>query len=353
MTVAQALRTYAKSPHLAAATRSNYLTSAHHLEALAPEITDLQPEQLQAYLSHRGGFASPRTVRGELAAARIAISNEGHWHRFAGKMRTAKPKPGPGQALTKGQAALLITIAASKPEWKNVHDLIAIALNTGMRSGELRDLELRNVDLDRNVVTIRSSKSGARAVPLNTDAAQIFRERIARLPAGAAHDTRLFSTSRNPKGNPWHQTWNRIRTEAGMKHIRFHDLRHTAITLMSAAGIGEAAIREIVGHLDPAMSRLYTHPHEEHLRRAVQVLQGRPPGVSRENAATPPLPPKQPEETRNVAPGSTAEDSPIAQHQRKTRTRRIYATGNVEAHEARCCCNDCNSRYVRKLLNER
>ncbi len=60
--------------------------------------------------------------------------------------------------------------------------------------------------------------------------------------------------------------------ESPFAALRFYDLRHQCITEMLEAGIPEGVIREVVGHVDPAMTRHYSHPRLAAKRAAVEVL---------------------------------------------------------------------------------
>ena len=57
-----------------------------------------------------------------------------------------------------------------------------------------------------------------------------------------------------------------------MPHIRYYDLRGQSVTEMLEAGVPEGVIREIAGHLDPAMTRHYSHPRLAARRAAVETL---------------------------------------------------------------------------------
>jgi hypothetical protein len=54
--------------------------------------------------------------------------------------------------------------------------------------------------------------------------------------------------------------------------LRYYDLRHQCITEMLEAGIPEGVIREVAGHVDPAMTRHYSHPRIAARRAAVEAL---------------------------------------------------------------------------------
>lgn len=68
---------------------------------------------------------------------------------------------------------------------------------------------------------------------------------------------------------------------AGVKDLRFHDLRHTAATRMADAGTNVVVIAEILGHGDIRTTKRYAHAMEEAKRKAVEKLSKS--GAARQN----------------------------------------------------------------------
>jgi len=54
--------------------------------------------------------------------------------------------------------------------------------------------------------------------------------------------------------------------------LRFYDLRHQFVTELCESGVPESVIRELAGHVDPAMMRIYSHPRLAARRAAVETL---------------------------------------------------------------------------------
>ena len=57
-----------------------------------------------------------------------------------------------------------------------------------------------------------------------------------------------------------------------MSEISFHSLRHSAVTLLKAAGVSDFIAREIIGRESAAVSRQYSHLSTEHKRNAMRNL---------------------------------------------------------------------------------
>ncbi|MEU5554156.1 tyrosine-type recombinase/integrase [Micromonospora sp. NPDC047793] len=162
-------------------------------------------------------------------------------------------------------------------DYVDAHDLelstlFDLAVHRGPRRGELAGLHDYDVDLTANELTIVDqrtsvgykviekavkSAAGDRVVPLAKDTVAGLREYLTRraawkLSAGDRwHHSDVFFVRRD--GRPWHPElittrFDRHVTNAGLPPIRFHDLRHTAATLMLAAGAGIKEIQDTLGH---------------------------------------------------------------------------------------------------------
>src|SRR5262245_37908154 len=70
----------------------------------------------------------------------------------------------------------------------------------------------------------------------------------------------------------WRSAWRSVRKAAGFPKLRYYDLRHQFVTELCEAGVPEGVIRELAGHIDPAMTRWYAHPRMAARRAAVEKL---------------------------------------------------------------------------------
>lgn len=144
--------------------------------------------------------------------------------------------------------------------------LVLLAMNTGLRKGELLALEWDDVALDRGVLTVRaaSAKNGkARHVPLNSEALDVLQRWRRQQGAGGP---RVFPVGDFKKG------WQRLRDDAQIKDFRFHDLRHHFASALVMKGVDLNTVRELMGHADLSMTLRYAHLAPEHLAEAVGRL---------------------------------------------------------------------------------
>jgi integrase len=136
-------------------------------------------------------------------------------------------------------------LLAVSPPW--LHRAIVWAIDTGMRRGEI--LSLRRADIQGGrLALLRSTKNGrARAVPLSSRARALLSD----LPASGL----LFPVS----GNEMSYYWRKACEDAGVKGLRYHDLRHEAISRFFEKGLSTEEVMTISGHSTYTMLWRYTH----------------------------------------------------------------------------------------------
>lgn len=147
--------------------------------------------------------------------------------------------------------------------------LVIMALQTGMRRGELFSLEWRDVDLSRRELQVRQSKTGrGRMIPLNVTAYDVLTN-WPRLKGCAL----VFPNRRTGrKLTNIKRAFTGACRRAGLVDFRFHDLRHTCATRLADAGADAFTIAELLGHADLSMTKRYTHATNERKHAAVAAL---------------------------------------------------------------------------------
>lgn len=134
--------------------------------------------------------------------------------------------------------------------------LVRLALETAMRRSELLGLRWENIDLGRRTIFLQLTKNGtSRTVPLSTHAIQILTEMPRNL------DGRVFPVTHEVVS----QAFNRARKQAGVNDVRFHDLRHMAITRLAEKLPNLIELSAVSGHKSLAMLKRYYHPNPEQL----------------------------------------------------------------------------------------
>ncbi len=167
------------------------------------------------------------------------------------------------------------------PEWpaENPNHLTAIvrlALNTGLRKGEIFGLRWTDVDLAGASLTIRGAgaKNGqTRYVPLNSEAIDVL---TTWQQADGDHGEYVFAG--REEGEPLDdvkKAWQPVLKAAAIDGFRFHDLRHTFASKLVMAGVDLNTVRELLGHSDIKMTLRYAHLAPEHKASAVAKLVAR------------------------------------------------------------------------------
>jgi integrase len=78
----------------------------------------------------------------------------------------------------------------------------------------------------------------------------------------------------------WRSAWRSLTQEAGLKGLRFHDLRHQAITELCESGLSDMTITGVAGHVSRKMLQHYSHIRLQGKRQAVECLDSRVPQAS-------------------------------------------------------------------------
>ncbi len=150
--------------------------------------------------------------------------------------------------------------------------IIELALETAMRRGELMGVKWSDVDLEHRRIYLHTTKNGEpRQVPLTQKAIKILSvlpsdgsERI--FPVSLSWLRRHFESARNNAKAAWTQPGSNP-----FEDLRFHDLRHEALSRLSDAGLNVIELAHISGHKTIAMLKRYTHPSHEAIFRKLDI----------------------------------------------------------------------------------
>lgn len=128
---------------------------------------------------------------------------------------------------------------------------VIFAAFTGLREGEL--LSLKPSMVQKNIIYLTETKSGKpRAIPLNK-------------PAQCA-------MARMDLDMPYHTLRWHFERARGTADIRFHDLRHTAASLLVKSGASMVAVRDLLGHSNLGVTSRYSHLAIDGLQMAVDKM---------------------------------------------------------------------------------
>jgi excisionase family DNA binding protein len=148
--------------------------------------------------------------------------------------------------------------------------MIVVALNTGMRKGEVFNLRWKNVDIERKQISIKESKSGReRKIPINSALFSLLNALKSQNGSGEY----VFTNSRT--GKPYtdiKKSFSKACDDAHIEDLRFHDLRHTFATRLVRRGVDLVMVKELLGHASIVTTQRYLHSQADVKFRAVESL---------------------------------------------------------------------------------
>lgn len=256
----------------------------------------ISASDIHGYQVTRAKVVSNRTVNLETKVLRMILRYARIWSRVADDFRSLpETRGGPGRALTPEEEKRLFDTASSNRVWSVAYLAGLAAANTTMRGCELKGLRLRDVDLANGCVYVRRAStktdSGARPIPLNATSGWAFARLIERSQLLGATDPEHFlfpaflyrktrkSEVRGLGYDPtehqktWRTAWRTLTKAAGLKGLRFHDLRHHSITRLAEAGVPEQTLMAIAGHVSREMLEHYSHIRMQAKRKAVSMIE--------------------------------------------------------------------------------
>lgn len=231
-------------------------------------LAKLTSADVALYRDERLKIAASATVVRELStishALEIAACEWGFWlprNPARGIRRPALPR-GRTRRLRPGEERRLLESAGR--DHSLLRPLVIVALETAMRRGEILGLSRSSVDLNQRVAHVAETKNGdSRDVPLSGPAVAALRD----IMSSSSDHERVFPMT----GSAVRAAFDRLRVEACTPDLRFHDLRHEAISRLFEKGLNIIEVASISGHRDLKMLKRYTHPIASELARRLDV----------------------------------------------------------------------------------
>jgi len=236
-------------------------------------LFQISPSIIEQYKLHRLNIVKPQTVSNELNCLH-------HFFRYAVSMKYIASNPTQDikkippakkkvpRFLTEDEIARLTSQCSPR-----LRDITTVLLNTGLRWGELQNLEWNDIDWNEKMIHIRvkerwSPKGDERRIPMN----EPVQETLRNLPR---RSNWVFTTS---TGNHVRQqgTWTAFKKacqRAGLENVTLHTLRHTFASHLVMAGVDLATVSKLLGHKDISTTMIYSHLSPDHLKQAVEKLE--------------------------------------------------------------------------------
>jgi integrase len=280
-------------------------------------IARIDADSILAYVRLRKAKGlSNTTVNMELGILRRILKRAKRWHFVEDEVPRLPERRDIGRALQPDEKLRLLRVAQSRPEWETAYLASVLALNTTMRGCEVKQLRWRDLDLMDHSLVIRRSKTvaGERVIPLNANAhaaVMRLRERSQMLLGSDLQpDWYVFPSAEGySKPDPtkpmsgWRSAWRSLtraincpscgelqnpaavccnsgcgadvsKVKSPTAGLRFHDLRHHAITELAESQASDRTVMAIAGHVSQRMLAHYSHVRIEAKRKALDALAG-------------------------------------------------------------------------------
>lgn len=248
-------------------------------------LPTLTEEMLTHYIDERMKYAAKKlktsgmvSIRRDLAFLSTLYTTAKHWEPLIKKHNPAKEYDKKG-----------IPDAKSRTVWLKEGDVqkfidtcrkpyqmlfIMLAVGTGMRDVEIRNLRWDEIDFDKGEIVLdnlgqQKTKTGKpRIIPLNASLLDTLR--VTQETSSAEW---VFYNPKTEKPYTTFKTfWGKLRTSVGLKDVRIHDLRHTFASWGRQNGVDEVTLMDIMGHKTRSMVKRYSHSSRESLHQNVKKM---------------------------------------------------------------------------------
>jgi len=255
--------------------RSWMKSDVHNLTALKKFFSgrylyQITPMLVEKFKAQRIKKVAPATVNRNLACLKCMFNKAIQWGKVSSNpVKHVKLFKENNKRLRYLEREEIVKLLANCNKY--LRAIVVVALNTGMRKGEILSLKWQDIDFRRGIIYIINSKNNERReIPIN--------EKV---------KTALIRTKKHPDsafvfcktdGEPFgdiKKSFLKALEKSGIIKFRFHDLRHTFASHLVMSGVDLNTVRELMGHKSIEMTLRYSHLSPDHKRRAVDILSRR------------------------------------------------------------------------------
>jgi len=234
------------------------------------QLHEIGPLDIEKYKRKRREEVSPATVNRELSGLRNMYNRAIEWgiatknpvklvkffHEDEGRLRF----------LEKEEIKRFYNVCPGY-----LRSIVALAVCTGMRKGEILSLKWPDVDFRRKIITIlRTKGQKKREIPIGVGISRLLLKQ--RKHPGSPY---VFCYEDGRRIGSFKRAFKTALKIAGIKDFTFHDLRHTFTSHLVMSGVDLKTVQEIMGHSSFITTLRYAHLARNHKRRAMEIFDSR------------------------------------------------------------------------------
>lgn len=207
------------------------------------------------HITRKGTPIKKASVNRELAFLKTMLNLAVQWgwidENPAEKIKLLRGEEKRLRILSRDEIDRLIENAA-----EHLKPILITAVSTGMRKGEILNLKWEHIDFSNDFIRVVNGKNGdARDIPISP----YLKETMLQLKKGRKQGKCVFSRLNGKRIRSIREAFSAACSRAGITDFRFHDLRHTAASLLAGGGCDIITLQNILGHKTLAMTQRYAH----------------------------------------------------------------------------------------------
>ncbi|SHK42382.1 tyrosine-type recombinase/integrase [Desulforamulus aeronauticus] len=256
-------------------------TYSYHVNRLTPyigkiKLVDLKPLILEDKLRPLQNELSPKTIKGIYGTLRTAIRRAIKWDLLIKDVTIGLTPPKNSRKERRVLNWDEIKILKELGKGYKHYPIILILLVTGMRLGEVLGLKWKDVNFTKNAITIQRSvnirkrtvkdepktMNSLRTIILDQETMNLLKEikGTKKVQTISINNSLIFQENGKPiSSSAVRNTFNRMLNKSGLPHMRVHDLRHTAVSIMLDSGYTLAEVAYLIGDTIETITRTYAH----------------------------------------------------------------------------------------------
>ncbi|MRR54194.1 MAG: hypothetical protein EG822_06750 [Deltaproteobacteria bacterium] len=242
------------------------------------DVSSIKISEFESFYSKQLGSVSTSTANRRFATLKNMITKAADWGFASDESLKAVRKiklhsekeTWRLRYLSHEEATELLNVCSG-----DLRDIVVMALSTGMRRGEILDLQWNYVRLDVGFIYVIKSKGAeSRQVPISPDLLEMLTRRSTGIEDQAEYvfPSPVSGGRRESVPGGSSTGFSTACKMAGIENFRFHDLRHTFASWLVMAGVDLTTVSRLMGHKSLAMTLRYSHLAPGHLHSAVKTI---------------------------------------------------------------------------------